>query len=47
MNYFNYKINKTVTLGLLDKNNVLWIKENILERNDENLNISDKKYLFK
>ncbi|MGP1582842.1 MAG: hypothetical protein ACTTH6_01255 [Candidatus Altimarinota bacterium] len=47
MNYFNYKINKTVTLGLLDKNNVLGIKENILERNDENLNILDKKYLFK
>lgn len=47
MNYFNYKINKTVTLGLLDKNNILWIKENILERNDEKLNILDKKYLFK
>ena len=46
MNYFNYKTNKTVTLGLLDKNNILWIKENILEKNDENLNILGKNCLF-
>ncbi|MBF0913388.1 hypothetical protein HXK64_00205 [Candidatus Gracilibacteria bacterium] len=46
MNYFNYKTNKTVTLGLLDKNNILGIKENILEKNDENLNILGKNCLF-
>ena len=46
MSYFNYKTNKAITLGLLDKNNILWIKENILEKNDENLNILGKNCLF-